>query len=97
MLNISPDYWKQYMLTSDNPHQLSPGSPIGSYTSSPPKSPATPEFKPGSYCVYTSAQKNKSWKLVSHLYIKFFKWEHYYTIIVSCPTIMYVTNQLLVL
>lgn len=47
MLNISSDYWKQYMLTSDNPHQLSPGSPVGSYTSSPPKSPATPEFKPG--------------------------------------------------
>lgn len=47
MLNISPDYWKQYMLTSDNPHQLSPGSPVGSYTSSPPRSPATPEFKPG--------------------------------------------------
>jgi len=35
------------MSTSDNPNQLSPGSPVGSNASSPPRSPATPEFKPG--------------------------------------------------
>ena len=56
LLNISADYWKQYMTECENPEPAGGVvcSPTPSALSSPGfRSPATPELRPGMYvCMY---------------------------------------------
>ena len=90
LLNISPDYWRQYLSPMENPEPMTSPN-IGSAQSSPGfTSPATPEQRPGTCCTDSvHVQCTLYIHVYIHVYIRKYGSTFYIGIVICTCTYIY--------